>query len=275
MRPFFVASCLAIGLAIAAPVRATDADDLVAVLKLPEIFGVLAEEGADYGEEIDAGMLDGAGGAAWTTAVAQIYAPERLMPEFTQNFAAALAETHTDLKPVIAFFGSDLGAQATALEISARRAILDPDVEDASRLTLEEMRAEENPRLGLIETFVKVNDLVESNVSNGLNANLAFYQGLRDAGAIGPEMSESDVLAEVWSQEEAIRAETDIWVNAYLTMAYAPLSEADLGRYIEFTRRPDVRIVNRAMSEAYGKVFTSVSRQLGRAAGAVLAGQNL
>ena len=116
---------------------------------------------------------------------------------------------------------------------------------------------------------------MESNVSNGLNANLAFYQGLRDAGAIGPEMSESDVLAEVWAQEEAIRAETDIWVNAYLTMAYAPLSEADLGRYTEFARRPDVRMVNRAMSEAYGKVFTSVSRQLGRAAGAVLAGQNL
>lgn len=275
MRPFFVASCLAFGLVLAAPALAADADELVSVLKLPEVFDVLAEEGTAYGKEIDSGMLDGAGGPAWTAAVAQIYAPDRLLPEFTQNFAAALAENKTDLKPVVDFFGTDLGKQAAALEISARRALLDPDVEDASRLTLEEMRAEENPRLGLIEAFVEANDLLESNVSNGLNANFAFYQGLRDAGAIGPEMSESDVVAEVWSQEDAIRAETDVWVNAYLTMAYAPLSDADLGRYTEFTRRSDARIVNRAMSEAYAKVFSSVSRQLGRAAGAVLAGQNL
>lgn len=275
MRHFFVASCLAIGLAFAAPARATDADQLVSVLKLPEVFDVLAEEGMAYGKEIDSGMLDGAGGPAWTAAVTHIYAPERLLPEFKQNFAVALAGKGVDLKPVIDFFGTDLGKQVNALEISARRALLDPDVEDASRLTLEEMRAEENPRLGLVEAFVEANDLLESNVSNGLNANFAFYEGLRDAGAIGPEMSENDMVAEVWSQEDAIRAETDVWVNAYLTMAYAPLSDADLERYVEFTRRPEARIVNRAMSEAYAKVFSSVSRQLGRAAGAVLAGQNL
>lgn len=275
MRAFFLAPCLALGLALAVPAGASQVDDLVAALKLPEVFDVLAAEGEAYGKEIDSGMLDGAGGPAWSAAVTQIYAPARLLPEFKQNFAAALADNQTDLKPVIDFFATDLGQQAASLEVSARRALLDPDVEDASRLKLEEMRAEENPRLGLIEAFVEANDLLESNVSNGLNANFAFYQGLHDAGAIGPEMSESDMVAEVWSQEDAIRAETDIWVHAYLAMAYAPLSDADLGRYTEFTRRPDARIVNRAISEAYAKVFTGVSRQLGRAAGAVLAGQNL
>lgn len=275
MRSFLLAPCLAIGLALGAPAQASDVDDLVAVLKLPEVFDVLAAEGEAYGKEIDGGMLDGAGGTAWTAAVTQIYAPDRLLPEFKQNFAAALAENHTDLKPVTDFFASGLGQQAASLEVSARRALLDPDVEDASRLTLEDMRAEENPRLGLIEAFAEANDLLESNVSNGLNANFAFYQGLRDAGAIGPEMSEDDVVAEVWSQEDAIRAETDIWVHAFLTMAYAPLSDADLTRYTEFAQRPEARIVNHAMNEAYAKVFTGVSRQLGRAAGAVLAGQNL
>jgi len=153
--------------------------------------------------------------------------------------------------------------------------MLDPDVEDASRLTLEELRAEEAPRLALIEEFVSVNNLVEDNVISGLNANLAFYQGLRDAGAIGPEMGEGDMLAEVWSQEDAIRAETDTWVNAYLTMAYAPLSDDDLRRYTDMTRGAEAQALNRVITEAYNAVFMDVSRQLGRAAGAVLAGQDL
>lgn len=275
MRPFFFATLLAAGLAVSGPAPATEVDELIAALQLPEVFGVLAAEGEAYGKEIDENMLDGAGGPGWSAAVRQIYAPDRLVAEFSTALEAALPQSGTGFAPVIDFFGSGLGRQATTLEISARRALLDPDVEDASRLMLEEMRAGNDPRVALITAFADANDLVESNVSNGLNANFAFYQGLRDAGAIGPEMSEDDVVAEVWSQEQAIREETDIWVNAYLTMAYAPLSDEDIGRYTEFTRRPDVQLINRAMAEAYSQVFRDVSRQLGRAAGVVLAGQSL
>lgn len=275
MRPFFLATLLAAGLAVSGPAPATEVDELIAALQLPEVFGVLAAEGEAYGKEIDENMLDGAGGPRWNAAVHQIYAPDRLLAEFSTALVAVLPESGTDFAPVIDFFGSGLGRQATTLEISARRALLDPDVEDASRLTLEEMRAGNDPRIALITAFAEANDLVESNVSNGLNANFAFYQGLRDAGAIGPEMSEDDVVAEVWSQEQAIREETDIWVHAYLTMAYAPLSDEDIGRYTEFTRRPDTQLLNRAMTEAYSQVFRGVSRQLGRAAGVVLAGQSL
>lgn len=275
MRAFFLAPLLSAGLALAGPALGSDVDELVEVLQLPEVFEVLAAEGEAYGREIDENMLDGAGGPSWAAAVHQIYAPDRLLPEFSAAFAAALPKGNADLRPVIDFFGSELGRQATALEISARRALLDPDVEDASRLSLEEMRAGDNPRIALVAAFVETNDLVESNVSNGLNANFAFYEGLRDAGAIGPEMSQEDVVAEVWSQEPAIRDETDIWVHAYLAMAYAPLSDADIRRYTEFTARPDAQMMNRAMSEAYAEVFRGVSRQLGRAAGVVLAGQSL
>lgn len=275
MRPIFLATLLATGLAVTGPARATEVDELVAALQLPEVFEVLAAEGEAYGKEIDENMLDGAGGQSWATAVHRIYAPDRLLAEFTTALTAALPQSGTGFAPVIEFFGSGLGRQATTLEISARRALLDPDVEDASRLTLEEMRAGNDPRIALVKDFVEVNDLVESNVSNELNANFAFYQGLRDSGAIGPEMSEDDVVAEVWSQEQAIREETDIWVHAYLTMAYAPLSDEEIKRYTDFTRRPDAQVMNRAMTEAYAEVFRDVSRQLGRAAGVVLAGQSL
>jgi hypothetical protein len=266
---------LAVSLSASDPAAAGQADDIVAVLRLPEVFSVISAEGDAYGHEIDDNMMDGTGGAAWEAAVRQIYAPERLLPAFTAALGDALTQSRDDMAPAIAFFRSDLGQQATGLEISARRALLDPDVEDASRLKLEEMRAEESARLALIDDFVAANDLVESNVSSGLNANYAFYQGLRDAGAIGTEMTDDDVVAEVWSQEGAIREETDTWVHSYLTMAYAPLSDDDLRHYTEVSRTPGAQALNRAMATAFAKVFTDVSRQLGRAAGAVLAGQSL
>jgi hypothetical protein len=276
LRTFFTGLFAgALTLTASLPSAAGQVDDLVATLRLPEVFAVISAEGEAYGREIDDNMMDGGGGAAWHAAVTQIYAPDRLLPTFTGALEAALSESRVDIGPAIAFFGSDLGQQATGLEISARRALLDPDVEDASRLKLEEMRSDNDRRLALIEDFVVANDLVESNVASGLNANYAFYQGLRDAGAIGPEMTDADVIAEVWSQEGAIREETGTWVHAYLTMAYTPLSDADLRRYTEVSREPGTEALNRAMADAFAKVFTDVSRQLGRAAGVVLAGQNL
>ena len=272
-----LAPLLAFGvvLSMALPGLAGQVDDVVESLRLPEVFAVISAEGAAYGREIDDSMMDGAGGAAWQEAVRQIYAPDRLLADFIAALDAALSQSHVDTGPTIAFFRSPLGQQATALEISARRALLDPDVEDASRLRLEEMRAGNDPRLALIEAFVAANDLVESNVASGLNANYAFFQGLRDAGAIGPEMSDDDLVAEVWSQESAVREEAGTWIHAYLTMAYAPLTDADLRQYIELSRGRGAQALNRAMAAAYAEVFTDVSRRLGRAAGVILAGRNL
>jgi hypothetical protein len=272
-----LAPLLAFGVALSTawPGSAGQVDDLVESLRLHEVIDVISAEGEAYGREIDESMMDGAGGAAWQEAVRQIYAPDRLWTEFVAALDAALSQSHVDAGPAIAFFRSPLGQKATGLEISARRALLDPDVEDASRLRLEEMRAENDPRLALIEAFVTANDLVESNVSSGLNANYAFFQGLREAGAIGPEMTDDDIVAEVWSQESAIREETGAWVHAYLAMAYAPLSDTDLRRYIEVSQSQSAQALNRAMAEAYSTVFTEVSRRLGRAAGVILAGQNL
>ena len=273
----FIAPVFALITALAGcmPVMAGQVDEIAATLRLSDVFEVISAEGEGYGREIDDTMMDGAGGAAWAEAVRQIYAPDRLLPEITAALEVALARRRADPGPAMAFIGSDLGQKVTALEISARRALLDPDVEDASRLKLDEMRSDADPRLSLIESLVVANDLIESNVTSDLNANYAFYQGLRDSGAIGPEMTDDDVVAEVWSQESVIRQETETWVYSYLAMAYAPLSDDELRRCIEVSQQASAQALNRVVSDAYADVFSKVSRQLGRAAGTVLAGQNL
>lgn len=248
---------------------------LEGALRMEDVFAVMSEEGEAYGDRLEADMFPGSGGTGWQAAVGGIYAAERMMPVFHDAFARDLIGANADTGAMTDFLRSDLGRRIMTLEISARRALLDEAVEDASRLKWQEMLAGNDPRVGLIEDFVTANDLVEANVSGGLNANYAFFQGLREAGALGPEMDEAAVIAEIWSQEEAIREDTRIWIHSYLAMAYAPLSDAELGEYIAFSKSAPGQALNRALFAGFDAVLADVSRRLGRAAGAILAGQDL
>ena len=270
-----IAAIILPALLVAAPLRAADtAADLAELLQLGDIFAIMAREGEDYGAEIRDEMFPGADTPDWTQSVADIYAVGRILPLFVETMSAALAKSNVDLAPAVTFFGSDLGRRVTALEVSARRALLDDVVSDASRLKLDEMQAEGDARLALIEEFVTVNDLVDANVTGALNGSFAFYRGLADAGAF-KNSSEGEMLAEVGRQEASIRSETDRWIHAYLALAYAPLSDEDLQAYIAFSRTDAARELNRAIFASFDLVFADVSRRLGQTAGQILAGSDL
>lgn len=272
---------VAAGLAAAAPARAQSdpaalADVLAEAMQLGALFEVMAAEGAAYGDKLEAEMFPGAGGAAWRAEVAAIYAPDRQLALFREAFDAALAPGGADGAILLDFFTSDLGRRIVTLELSARRALLDDAVEEASRLRYQEALAADDPRLAAVAEFVTVNDLLEANVAGGLNANYAFYQGLLDTGGLGPAgPTEEEVIADVWGQEEAIREETDQWIHAYLFMAYAPLADRELAQYLEFSRGAPGQALNRALFAGFDRVFVDVSRQLGRAAGRRLSGSDL
>jgi hypothetical protein len=251
------------------------AESLERLLKLPEVFAVMREEGVAYGRGLEADMFPGAGGASWVAAVDNIYAVDRVYPEFRAAFEMALGGPNADTAAMIAFFSKDPGARAITLELSARRALLDKDVEEANQLKLDEMRAANDPRLAKVAEFVAANDLIESNVAGGLNASLAFFQGMAAAGKMGSDMSDEDMLSEVWQQEPAIRADTEDWIMSMLVMAYAPLSDAELDSYIAFSRTEAGQALNRALFAGFDVVFVDISRRLGSEAGRVLAGQDL
>jgi len=272
---------VAAGLAAVAPARAqsdpaVQADILAEVLQLGALFEVMAAEGAAYGDKLEAEMFPGAGGASWRAEVAAIYAPDRQLALFREAFDAALASGGADGAAMLAFFASELGRRVVTLELSARRALLDEAVEEASRLRYQEALAARDPRLAAVAEFVTVNDLVEANVAGALNANYAFYQGLLDTGGLGPSgPTEDEVVADVWGQEEAIRAETDQWIHAYLFMAYAPLAGQDLAEYLAFSRGAPGQALNDALFAGFDRVFADVSRRLGQAAGRRLSGSDL
>jgi len=248
-------------------------ETLAEAIRLDDILDVTAREGREYAASLEDELFPGRGGARWQQDIARIYAPDKLRRGFLQRLEAEMKGT--DTAPLITFFTSPLGARIIGLEISARKALLDDSVEAAAREALAEMRARDDPRLALIDAFIEAGDLVEYNVAGALNANFAFYRGLRDGGAFPDPMSDEEMLADVWLQEDAIRKDTREWLQSYLALAYRPLSDDDLAAYVDFSRTAAARRFNAALFSAFDEMFNTISYMLGRAAAERMKGADL
>ena len=108
-----------------------------------------------------------------------------------------------------------------------------------------------------------------------MNASYAFYNGMIDGQAFDFELTEDEILRDVWSQEAEIRLDTQEWLYGYLMRAYAPLSDDDLQAYIDFSATKAGRVLNAALFAGFDEVFTNVSKALGLSAAGFMQGEDL
>lgn len=269
----FATIATAVTFAMPAAAQDRDLDQLFDLLMLPEIIEIMREEGVSYGDTIGQDLFGGDPSADWDNTVAQIYDIDVMIGVVREDFEISLADV--DLAPMIAFFGSDQGQTIVGLEVSARRALLDDAVEEASKDAAAIAIADEDERLMLVQEFVETNNLIETNVEGALNSNLAFFNGLLDGNAFDGALSEEQILSDVWSQEGDIRESTTEWIYSFLFMAYQPLNDADLQAYIAFSETQSGAQINRAMFESFDRLFVGISRSLGRAAAKEMTTQEL
>lgn len=269
----FATLATAITFALPAVAQDSDADVLFELLMLPDIIDIMRQEGMDYGDTIGQDLFAGEPSAEWAATVGKIYDYDVMVDVVRGDFGVSLMDV--DLSPMIAFFGSDQGQSIIELEVSARRALLDDAVEEASKEAAAIAQAEMNPRYLLVSEFVEINNLIETNVAGALNSNLAFYSGLVDGRAFGGALTEEQILTDVWSQEADIRDSTSEWIYSFLYMAYAPLEDEDLHAYITFSETDAGAQINRAMFESFDRLFEGISRSLGRAAANEMTSQEL
>lgn len=263
-------------LLMALPVRAeipVAIQDLARALAIPEIIQVMREEGLAFGDELADDMFPGRGGDEWRQLVDVIYETGRMSDIIMQGFAAALKDV--DTAPLTAFFDSALGRKIISLELSARRAIMDDEVDEANKAHAADLIQAGDPRMDLIGEFIEVNDLLESNVVGALNSNFAFLGGLVDGGAFPRTRTEDQMLSDVWEQEPSIRDDTTEWLFAFLSMAYSPLEDDELNAYIDLSRTPEGQTLNTALFAGFDEMFEDISRALGLAAARMMSGEDL
>jgi hypothetical protein len=257
------------------PLSARTVEDLSRLLRLDEVIEVMRDEGLAYGRDLEAELFPGTGGARWDGVVDGIYDSAAMLRRFEAVFGPEMAADPQALQASLDFFGSERGQQIVELELAARRALLDDAVEEAAKARVEEMRRSDDPRLDLITRYAEANDLIEQNVAGALNSNLAFYRGMLAGGAFEGGLSEGDMLADVWSQEAEIRADTQDWLLPFLALAYDPLSDDDLQAYVAFSETPPGQTLNSALFSGFDRLFGTISEDLGRAAAQMIASQDL
>ena len=245
----------------AAAAQDSDRERLIELMRIGDTVEVMRKEGLRYGAEIGAEMLPDIPNDDWERTVSRIYDAEKMEAVITQGFETALEGEA--LGPLVDFFESELGAEIVELEISAREAFLDEETEVAAMDAFEMARGDETELYQQVETIIADSDLVEYNVMGAMNANLMFYRGLADGGAI--DLGESDMLADVWAQEPDIRAESEAWLGSFLMMAYRPLDADELEAYAELYRTPEGRVLNTAVFNAYDRMYDEISYLLGQA----------
>lgn len=289
MSSIRLAVLLALGLSAAALATVAPAQDatppsagpdavtvaaLAEALLVPRIVEVMAREGQAYSEELAQSLFgDRTLPASWVSSVAAVYDPVRMEARVAEGLELALEGT--DIAAMTAFYATEPGRTFSRLEVMAREAMLEKDVEQAAKEAAAVAMAGEDPRLDLIGRYVEAIDLVDSNVAGALNASYAYYMGLMDGGATSDGVSADDILLDVMAAEPQVRADTTEWIYAFLLMAYAPASDADLEALVAFAGTEAGQDLNAALFGTFDALFQDVSRELGRAAARVLTTQDI
>lgn len=254
-------------------------DQVLDAMQVTALFDMLQQEAVASGRDLGAEMMPGRDLAGWERTLARLNDPAEVLPYFRDAFAVALDASHggseTQGTAILAYLTTPPGDRIVELELSARAALNEPGIEEAVIARFEADRAANSAFAMAVERFIAVNDLVDRNVTGALAANAAFLTGLQ-SGADGPgPMGTGDVLADVWVQEPAIRASTEDWLHAFVSLAYGPLDEAALQTHIAFSVSPAGQAFNDAIFAAFDTVLTDLSYETGAALARLMASEDL
>lgn len=236
-------------------------DTLMDVLKIRETVEIMQDEGAVYGGVLARDMIPDVDPELWAGVLDHIYDGDKMYEVLVTGFDAALQDT--DLTPILDYYQTPQAAEIVALELSARRAFLDADTEAAAMQEYQEQAAEGTKLVDQVNVLIQDSDLVELNVMGALNSDLRFYNGLNEGGAF--DLSEEEILSDVWAGEQDLRVSSRDWLQAFLLMAYQPLEPDVLDSYAAFWRTEAGQDLNRAIFVAFDDMYEDLSYLLGLA----------
>lgn len=249
------AFCLAIALSASGAFASPQTDQLVDAMGIPELIAAFSSEGIENGAAVDAGILNGQGGNVWAETVRRLYDPLRLEEEVRSAFAETLDDDVA--AQALLFYQSDIGARVIELEVQARQAMLNKDLEAAAT-------SAPSAQSDAITEFLEARDLIARNTDAAMAAQSAFFAGMAATSTQPAPPPETD------AQRELMMAETERWLRGYYALAQSPLSPDDVAIYTAFWDTDVATALDDALFEAFGTSYATLSFGLGQAAGRLL-----
>lgn len=251
-------------------------DRVWTIMQLNRLVPILQDEAMAEGRELAATMFPRGGTGLWLDRVRALHHPDRIKGLFLRGASDALsAAGPADVQAGLAFYLTGLGQRILMLEGKARAAMLDERVEATARASYARAVRLSHPRAARIARLIDTADLIGPNVAGGLNASIAFSKGFEAGGGFPMPMSETQIIRDAWAQEPELRADTEAWIGAYLYLAYASLTDAQLDLYIRFAASDGGRALSQVMFAGFDAAFGQTAYDLGLAAAAELRGREL
>jgi len=241
--------------------RSAQLDALLDALKVAETVEVMQAEGARFGADLERDMIPDVDNAAWSEVIERIYDADKMYEVLASGFESELEGA--DLTPILAYYQTPQMAEIVTLELSARRAFLDADTEAFAAEQFQDLAEQGAAVVDVVNTLIKDSDLLEMNVTGALNSDLKFYNGLNEGGAF--DLSEEEILADVWAGEEELRISSRDWLQSFFLMAYQPVDPEVLDGYVAFWRTEEGQLLNRAIFVAFDQMYEDISYLLGLA----------
>ncbi|MBC9246031.1 DUF2059 domain-containing protein [Paracoccus sp. 11-3] len=246
------------------------------VMEMDDLMPILRDEAVAEADDMQENLFQRGGNGGWQRNVQVIHQPDRLAQLFRKGLDNALPQM--DQKRVaegLTFYETPLGRRMLELESVARVAIMDDKAAQAATAAFVVEEERRSHRAAQIERLIDSADLVGPNVAGGMNAVIAFSQGFDQAGGYDMPMGEAEMLGDAWQQEAQLAVNTEDWLEGYLLLAYAPLSDEELDTYIDFAASAEGQALSGLLFAGFDAVFRQTSYELGVAAAAQLSGREL
>ena len=107
------------------------AKQVLRALGLSDVITVMRQEGLAQGAGMSRQLLPLSAASYWQRSLEMIYNADRMEKTVTRRFFTELGDV--DMAPVLAFLTCPTGQELVALELSAREAMMDGDIEQAAR----------------------------------------------------------------------------------------------------------------------------------------------
>lgn len=212
----------------------------------------------------------------WPEVVARVHDVERLEELFRSGIGRALAARDPSaVRRGLAFYETHLGRRLLDLEIAARRAMLDDEVEAQAHDGFNRALGRGDGRAQQILRLIDEADLVSPNVAGALNASLAFSRGFEEGGGFDMPLTDRQMLAETWAQRDQVEFETTRWLRSFLMLSYSSLSDDEMEAYMAYAASREGRAVARVLFDAFDAVLQRTSFELGLAAALRMQGREL
>ncbi|MEL7164088.1 MAG: hypothetical protein AAGL96_01340 [Pseudomonadota bacterium] len=235
--------------------RAQDAvDQLFDAAGLPALIASFAEDSRLGARDLNDSFLQGQGGDVFFETIERLNNPERL----TQAMRAGVRDRIdiTTAARALTFVGSEMGQRIARLEVEARQAMSNEDVEAAALVAAE--RADD-----AVVSMIELRNLSERNADISFNAQVAFWAGI---AATAPDFDVPDMEA----QRDRITSRSRQWVTGYYMLVASALEEDDLATYTAFWDTEVGETWDGAVSEALQEMYTELSFATGQAVGRLL-----